>query len=421
MQQPPSSFQRFMPMLVVGAVVMAIGVWWGAGLSAVSGKAVGSADGAAGGCNAPMEETVLDAKDEEELVDAVYARMMDLATPDSGMNFELGEIDTHSSDDFETLLWGDVATVSNGVQLGITRHVAFGLNGEPEVEYKPKWLDTDIQYEAWEGKSLGDWTVAEALERAAVSVPDAAEVTHISTFRVDVFAYGKSRIYRAAFLWLGEGGEDGWRFKIVDNITQGLSEVAEENIDRFIDPEALNAKAAAMGGDEICATDSEVLDQRAHAKVTTQGYREGETLSEAQMSATCSCLDTCVSVCKVRVEDTFCGHNGAGDVPAGWSMSFMATIVTRDGVGLGEDNASECGASYGCIRTQCPYGVCPTGVRITTVDGQLQFAQDGEDVWSAKDQVQATCPPCGQEGLFQTQAPSNDEYEEEMNDQEDFD
>ena len=139
------------------------------------------------------------------------------------------------------------------------------------------------------------------------------------------------------------------------------------------------------------------------------------------MKATCSCLDTCVSTCKVDIDDTFCGHNGSGDVPAGLSMSFMATIVTQDGVGIGEGLETTCKGTFGCIRTQCPYGLCETGVRISTDEGQMRFAQEGSGTWSAKDEVSATCPPCGKQGLLQTNADNSDEYEDDMGDQEEFD
>jgi hypothetical protein len=419
----PTHGQRLLPLFILGAVLVGFGVWWGVLGGGGAGQAIGDgSENGPGGCQGGGgSANVLAAQDEAALIDAVYLRLTDLAPEESGLNFELGEVETFARDEFDALTWGEVATVGQGDQLMMTRHVSLRPDAEPEVAYYPEWMEVDIAYEEWEGKRLGDWKVAEVLERAGRTVSDVSNITHLSTVRVDVFAYGRSRIYKAAFLWMGNGQGGDWRFKIVDNITQGLVEASEETVGRLVEIDAIQQAAADIDGKSICDVGSGVAVERGHAKVTTQGYREGETLSEAHLEASCSCLDTCVSVCQVRVENSFCGHNGRGDVPAGWSMSFMSTIITVDGFSL-QGEESSCKASYGCIRTECPYGVCETGVRIKSEGGQLQFAQAGETVWSASDQVSATCPVCGPEGSgFSLITRQEGEYEEQTEDQEDFD
>lgn len=278
-----------------------------------------------------------------------------------GLGFELSDLRTATGKELNEIRFVDLATLGHGDVIDIQVQRRRGGRAGYAL-YQPSWRTatrtlTDDERARYLNKSVG-----EVIRTEGAGTP-IGQVTAVTTFTVEARLQGKSRRYRAAFLWrtlpTRVGREATAAGMAVDQVTVGLNDVL--------------AEASAPGrppiGDGATKADGVAplrrgqtlpnLPPTCYTSTHTEQVRLSRTIKSvkdptktvltAKLDAdlTCSCATDCTSRCVVDTGPLACDPDGCRRVT-------QAPYDERgDFEGEGQTKGAECAVALGCGVRGC--------------------------------------------------------------------
>lgn len=390
-----------------------------------------------------LDDDVSESQREAMVVHAAYDALERYAEwPTQDLSFELSYFETFTPDQFDEVLYVDLATLPEGEVVTITRSTR-NLDASDVFfrHYIPRW---DVSGANWrnapEAQRMLAMTVAEVFAEAGRQDPELASVERITRYRVTVRLAGKSLDYRAAFLWLPAGSQPHeLRFRALDHITQGVAEAAGEDLPtiegarRILrqretqepvrdlygnsesplpsvhDPSAPSSDPGAPAGEEshgvvgvtaasITSCRSQTTPYSTHdGHSGTGGHLSGSHFSHADFSIECTCGSSCTSACSATLAG---GTATCDDTGTYWdACHHMADSnnSSTDFQGNGTSSGAACGVGFGCVKKSCLFCGCGVSVSVSAVKSSVSFTTSGGPDWQGNAKATATCPLCVQE------------------------
>lgn len=372
----------------------------------VGGWATGANDAA--GC-AGGPQAVEESPDSVQIVRTAYDQLEYYVPGNLDLNFEISDVQSIQAVHFTTELWVDWVSPQDGERIRMKRDLKVNRFNDGErfeqVKYIPDWHtpeDLSPKIKENEELSVENMSFAEVFAAAAEHVPEAKDITRVTSYSVTAKLGDKTREYRAAFLWLGP--EKNSEFLVVDNITLGVAAAAAESRPREF-ASGLADRLSTMvrskddgpatnpdddgSGEGSCVLNKEDTDEM--RKERTTGHVFGYDVGEADLKVECACDADCYCDADATVENTACEPRGAVHMPSSWSECF-----TEDSF---EDHVlapNSCGANaaYACGISSCPFGIGAGSVTIEADGvGSIKFDWKGVDIakWKAQTSINCEC------------------------------
>lgn len=165
----------------------------------------------------------------ESVIRYGYERLESLTAAEGArVDFELDDFETYRDADFSSLVVSDISTLPGGESLQITLRRVWSHEKDLLLEERlePRWIERYDQASQPSVKRQANLSLDEVYE--ANREHYSGEVLGVTTYRVRVSFEGKSRSYRANFLWLASReDQESWedeelRFLPIDHVTIGL-------------------------------------------------------------------------------------------------------------------------------------------------------------------------------------------------------
>lgn len=285
-----------------------------------------------------------------------------------GLSFRLSDFRTYEASEFGFIRWFDVVTMPGGdsLQVEARTHQSGGDPSRGRTEYVPAWRVAKPYDETKEGRSASDLTVNQAFQAALADEPRLAQVTHLTSYDVTLRFEGRSRTYRAAFLW-GET-RDGMTMLVYDLVT---GRVDTGVVEKF--PPGNKAPRVKPAGDETIrnkeACIAEEVDIRGFAlyQAGFTGHSSGYHAVNGGFSASCVCNSDCSQDCTA---------NGYANCEE-WGDTDTCHRISDPGFASGDGHAASgtttCKAAAACSWKSC-FGCLCSGPTISISGGGAGFS-----------------------------------------------
>jgi hypothetical protein len=331
----------------------------------------------------------------ELIVRATYERLANYVqgsgTP---LRFELSDFRTYAPRQFAKLPWLRLVDMPGGAVIDMTRAVQQNdYLRTTTVVYKPTWAEHAGELPSVQGGvELASASAADVLGALGGTEADVRQVEALTSFAVKVTFEGRSRAYRAAFLWL-PSSLTSYTLIVADNIVQGVEEAARESLPAGgpNDHIALPPAGAVPGGGNSC-TPSDVTQPFPYSQTGSTDHISGSHSANANINVRCACSAACASTCEASVLSSSCTESG---FPLD-SCHRMATSTKQSGdfKGNGHQTPSACAAGVACVKKSCLFCLCGLSVSISLSGVTVTFTPSSAVDWDANHSGSAVCPVC---------------------------
>lgn len=152
-----------------------------------------------------------------------------------GAELELlvSDVETHSRPELEHILYGDIVTPPGGSTLAMAKGRMSRSDGQTHGVigrwFDVEWIDFDGEHlmPAAEWEKVSRMPLSHYLALLAAVEEDYVGIEAVTAYRVEARLGGKSRTYRAAFLWaIDDHGAS--RYLVHDNVVRGIAAALDE-------------------------------------------------------------------------------------------------------------------------------------------------------------------------------------------------
>jgi hypothetical protein len=130
------------------------------------------------------------------VVEQAYLRLSLYSGGQEGITFELADFQTSRPETFDQIRWIDLATLGDGDVIDVAIERRRGT-----ARYKGRWDSGDSALTAEDQERYGEATLASIIATEQGKMPALRDIVAVTTYTVRANLAGKSRRYRAAFLW----------------------------------------------------------------------------------------------------------------------------------------------------------------------------------------------------------------------------
>lgn len=350
----------------------------------------------AGALAAPSSDALASSVTKRELiVRAAYERLANYVqgsgTP---LRFELSDFRTYAPRQFAKLPWLKLVDMPGGAMIDMTRAVQQNdYLRTLSVVYKAAWSEHAGEMPAVQGGvDLASASASDVLGALSGTNAEMRQVEALTTFSVEATLEGRSRSYRAAFVWL-PSSLTSYTLIVADNIVQGVEEAAREALPAGGPNDHLAIPAAGVlpAGGNTC-TPSDTTQPFPYSQTGSTDHVWGSHSANASINVHCSCSAACASTCSASVLSSSCSESGfASDM-----CHKMATSTKESGdfKGNGHQTASACAAGVGCVKKSCLFCLCGLSISVSVSGVTVTFTPSSTVDWDANHAGSAVCPLC---------------------------
>jgi hypothetical protein len=310
--------------------------------------------------------------------------------------FQLSNFRTYNAPEFDLVRWFDVVTMPGGdvIQVESRTHQTSANLRLGRTEYVPQWKKEPEYGETKEGHFVSGLTVTQAFQAALADEPRLAAVSKLTAYDVTVTLEGRSRTYRAAFLWVDE--REGLTMLPYDYIT---GRVATALVEKFL-PGNRAPRVAPAPWDrtaptkEACIAEEVALRSFGLSYQDSTDHTSGNHNVNGAFSASCQCNSDCSQDC---YSNGFGGCEDWGDGGGTWGCHK----ISNPGFASADDHVSSgtatCRATAACSWKSCFACLCG-GPSISVSYGGFGVSIGGspESIVISKESS-FTCPACRNE------------------------
>ncbi|HEY9421534.1 MAG TPA: hypothetical protein VIW92_08975 [Thermoanaerobaculia bacterium] len=350
----------------------------------------------------PAGDWLQDAGTQRLVVNALYERL-DAYTTGSGedLQFRIDDVRTFWLEEFEGALWLDIISMPGGEMIDMLRSVHQNdYLKRTTVTFKPSWAVGEALWKSTEdGQRLAAMTIGDALREVSQTEPQFRDVEAVTAYRVSVQMAGRSRSYLAALLWLRSVSGEERHFVVVDNITQGVAEAAQE----ALTPAGVGGEQAEIAllealddssGKATCRATKTISSQTRTAKGTS-GHKTGSHSSTAKFEVTCTCSSSCASTCSATMPSATCRDEGSLSNFLTCHRMASSSKGSTNRVDDGNRTGASCAVGYGCVQKTCNLCVCSGfSVGVSVRGLQVSFNSTGSPNWDGNIDYSRTCGVC---------------------------
>lgn len=307
-----------------------------------------------------------------------------------GISFHLSDFRTYEASEFSFVRWFDVVTMPGGdsIQVEARTHQASGNPRQGRTEYVPAWQVAKAYGDTKEGRSASDLTVTQAFQAALADEPRLAQVTHLTSYEVAVSFQGRSRNYRAAFLW-GET-RDGMTMLTYDLVT---GRVDTGVVEKF--PPGNKAPRVQPAGDgtirnkEACVAEEVAIRSFGLFQADHTGHTSGNHRVDGAFSASCVCNEDCSQDCTAN------GFGACYDTGDTDTCHRISDPGFSSGDGHVSSGTATCKAAAACSWKSCFACLCtgPT-ISVSAGAGGFSFSPGNTPFSALAKEGYFTCPAC---------------------------
>lgn len=234
-------------------------------------------------------------------------------------------------------------------------HIEHSAQGEDlRAAYRARWSSEEApRLEDTADYAHRDATLEELIRETSLESPELAEISAVTTYRVTVHLAGKSRTYRAAVFWiqlpagLTRSQVAEAQYVIQDQITVGLSDVAQETALALSDPPRQPVRAVPDLAD--LRKNAPVCAQTFHSQSLETVYTPSNQEYQPNFSGwiTCTCDSSCISGCSPSGITASCGHTSCRRTTTDLVTTTAYTYA------FGAAKGAECAAGWACAGIKC--------------------------------------------------------------------
>lgn len=305
--------------------------------------------------------------------------------------------------DFDHVLWVDVATMPGGNMVDMAREVRSYDGAAVAVLYRPSWSAAAENYlDTPEGRDLAVMSVAEVLAALRVEQPEFREVTGVSSYQVEVELDGRSRSYRAAILWFPDPHGRYARISFLDHITQGVENAALERPLRPrppLDLDALEKDGKFCRATSKNTTRNQIQTGREGHLLRFDGTYDGWHIAEVSTLFSCECASDCSQTCTPTFNYAICADSG-NTYGMCHKMVSTAALETRSSddassISAGGTGGQGCAAGFGCVMKASPFCFSVPSVSVNISGLNISFQVSGSPDWDRGNlKFTHTCSSC---------------------------
>jgi hypothetical protein len=303
----------------------------------------------------------------------------------SDLRFRLSEFKTYRPDEYGTMVYGDLATVTGGWTIDVVRHTRTDQRqARRSIEFAPTWK------EAGHAAALHDVLADITSDRPEM----AGQLQAVTTYQVRAEMSDRVREYRAAFLWSADEGPGGaWtnlRLLPLDGIVRGLDHALSSPLPpqgRRIEPVLFRRSPTKS----YCSAGQTTEQPPGQSRSGSDRHVTGEHYGEFGTDFRCTCSESCTSTCEPFASYTECSDTGT--TGGGFHVTDLAYDDSVTVVQAATTAGAKCASAFICGVKQCTFPSCAFSVSVS-VQGQTASFTSAGAFWSFTATFEGSCAPC---------------------------